>query len=156
MTVTDKQLEMLKDKNTLVIIPATGLEGQLAMQFLKANAPSVVKEMRVFEELHLLALQGGVRTAFVFRDPSTPCHEQFVRTDGALSTKQRPIKELMDEMIVSHSVEPQFIREHPLKPAILSISKYLEDVGRALAPHIRLDFIDKGEVKPQVLRLDWT
>lgn len=156
MPVTEKQLEMLKDKQTLVIIPATGIEGRLAMDFLKANAPSVVKEQRVYEELHLLALQGGIRTTFVFRDPSTPVHEQFVRTDGALSSKQRPTKELMDEMLISHSVEPEFVREHPLRPAILNVSGYLERVGKALAPHIRLDFIDKGEVKPQVLRLEWT
>lgn len=156
MAVTDKQLAMLNDKDTIVIIPPSGLESQLAMQWLKANAPKVVQEQRVMDELHLLALQGNIKTCFVFRNPSTPCKEQFVLANGALTDKVRPLKELMDEMLVSKPIEPHFRREHPLKPAILDIPGYLEAVGKELMPYIRLDYVDKAVERPQKLRLTWT
>jgi hypothetical protein len=156
MAITEKQLATLNDKQTIVIVPAEGVEGQLAQEFLKGMAPKVVSELRMFQELHLLALQGSVKVCFVYRNPSTPCYEQFVRPDGLMGSKLRAKKDLMDEMIVTQGIEPEFVREHPLKPAILNISGFLDSTAKLLAPYIRLDYVDKGEVRPQVLRLSWT
>ena len=156
MAITEKQIATLNDKNTVVIVPSDGVEAQLAHQFLQANAPKVVEEQRMFQELHLLALQAAIKVVYVYRNPSTPVREQFVRPDGLMGDKQRPIKELMDEMIVTKPLEPTFTREHPLKPPILNISSFLEETGKVFSHGLRLDFVDKGMPRPQVLRMSWT
>lgn len=156
MAVSQKQLEVLNDKNTVVIVPAEGVEAQIAHQFLQHNAPKVVDEQRMFQELHLLALQANIKVVYVYRNPSTPVRQQFVRPDGLMGDAQRPIKELMDEMIVTKPLEPVFTREHPLKPPILNISSFLEESGKAFSHGLRLDFVDKGMARPQVLRMSWT
>jgi len=156
MAITDKQLSMLNDKSTVILIPAEGQESKLAMRFLKANVKKAIDEQRVFDELHLLALQGGIRVCFVFRDCAKPVMEPHVRNDGAMTAVMRPEKELMDEMQVSHSIEPKFVREHPLRPAILDVPGFLEEVGKNIVPMgMRLAFVDLGSQRPQVLRLSW-
>lgn len=156
MAISNKQIEVLNDKQTVVIIPADGPEAKLAQQFLAMNAPKVVEEQRMFQELHLLALQAAIKVVYVYRNPSTPVQQQFVRPDGLMGAVDRPIKELMDEMIVSKPLEPTFTREHPLKPPILNISSFLEETGKAFTHGLRLDFVDKGMPRPQVLRMSWT
>ena len=157
MSITAKQLEALNDKATVVIIPDSGVEAQIAVRFLNANAPKVVQEQRVFDELHLLSLQGNIKVCVVHRSPATPAKKYFTRVDGQLVDELRPEKELMDEVLVTEPVAPKFTREGPMKPLVLDVPGFLEAIGIAMAPGgTRLDYIDKGEQRPQVLKLSWS
>ena len=155
MALTDKQLAALNDKATVVIIPADGVEAQIARQFLEANAPKTISEDRVFDNLHLLSLQGAIKVCAVYRSNKTPSVRYFRREDGVRESELRPINELMDEMIVTAPVEPKYTREGPMKPLLLDVAGFLAAMGQQLTP-MRLDYIDKGEAKPQVMKLSWT
>lgn len=157
MAITDKQLAALNDKSTVVIIPSYGTESELALKFIKANAPKVIEEQRVFDELHLLSLQGQIKVCVVHRSNAKPSVEYAVRGDGTVVSELRPEKELMDEMLVTKPVEPKFTREGPMKPLVLDVSGFLEAIGIEMARgSTRLDYVDKGEQRPQILRLAWS
>lgn len=157
MAITEKQLAALNDKSTVVIIPAEGVESQIALKFLNANAPKVVSEQRVFDELHLLSLQGQIKVCVVHRSPARSAKQYKVRVDGTLVDELRPEKELMDEVIVTFPIEPKFTREGPMKPLVLDVPGFLEAIGIEMARHsTRLDYVDKGEQRPQILRLSWS
>ena len=156
MPLSDKQIAALKDKNTYVLIPENGPESQLAQQFLEANAPSVIAEERVFYELHLLSLHANLNMLAVFRSPKRPCMDYTHGPDGVLRNKLRPVKELMDEMLITQPVTPKFHKEAPMKPLVMDLPKFLEDMANELVPKgIRLDYVDKGESRPQILKLTW-
>lgn len=154
MAINEKQLAALNDKSVVIIIPAEGIESALTKKFLQANAPKAVEEQRVFDELHLLALQGQIKVAVVHRNPATPAMKYEVRGDGHMTHYLRPEKELMDEMIVTKPVEPRFTREGPMKPLVLNVSGFLEDIGIEMMRFgTRLDYVDKGSQRPQILKV---
>lgn len=154
MAITDKHIAVLKHKDTIVIIPTDGDAQKYARMFLEANAPSVIDEMRMFDELHLLSLQQNVNIVCVFRSTKKPAME-YKRVDGDITRTPRPDKELMDEIIVTAPVSPTFVREHPMRPAILDKPAFFEAMAKQTMPHCRFDYTDKGAEVPQVLRLVW-
>lgn len=155
--INAKQLETLNHADTVVIIPATGPEHELAKMFLQNNAPKVIADERMFEELNLLALHGKIKVVVVHRSRAKPAMRYFKQADGMTASELRPEKELMDEMLLSDAVEPKFLRDGPMKPLLLSVPTFLKELGEALAPMgTRMDYIDKGEVKPQILRVSWS
>lgn len=154
MPITDKQIALLKHKDTIVIIPPEGEAQQIARTFLEYNAPSVIDEMRVFDELHLLSLQTAVNIVCVFRSTKKPTKE-YKRVDGDVTSVPRPEKELLDEVIITQPVAPTFTREHPMRPPILDKPAFFESMTRATMPYCRLDYVDKGAQVPQLLRLRW-
>jgi hypothetical protein len=155
MAITDKQLAWLNDKETIVIIPPTGIASDLARQFIESNAPKVISEDRIFDTLELGMLGAKMKVCCVFRSPKTPAMKYILQVDGTKAHELRPERELMDEMRVSAPIEPQFTREGPAKPYKLNVSRFLEEAGLAL-DGMRFDYIDKGEARPQVLQLCFT
>jgi hypothetical protein len=155
MAITGKQVEVLNDKDTIVIFPANGVESELARTFLVNNAPKVASEDRMFDTLELTMLAAKMKVAFVYRAPKTPAMKYILQVDGTKTHELRPERELMDEMRVFGPFEPAFTRDGPAKPYKLSVARFLEDVGAALEG-MRLDFIDKGEPRPQVMQLSYT
>lgn len=155
MAITNKQLEVLNDKDTVVIFPANGIESDLAKDFLTNNAPKVVNEDRMFDTLELTMLAAKMKVVFVYRSPKTPALRYINQVDGTKVHERRPEQELMNEMRVYGPFEPAFTRDGPAKPYKLSVAKFLEDVGAGLEG-MRLDFIDKGEARPQVMQLSYT
>lgn len=155
MAITDKQLAWLNDKETIVIIPPNGVAADLARAFIEANAPKVISEERMFDTLELGMLGAKLKVCCVFRSPKTPAMKYVLNVDGTKTHELRPERELMDEMIVSPPVEPQFTREGPAKPYKLNVTRFLEECGQTIKG-MRFDYVDKGEAKPQVLQLCFT
>src|ERR1700755_3439901 len=152
MAITDKQLAALNDKDTIVIFPAFGVASDLARTFLVNNAPKVVSEDRMFDTLELTMLQAKMKVCCVYRMPKTPPMRYILQVAGTKTHELRPERELMDEMFISAPIEPQFTREGPAKPYKLNVALFLEDMGKALEG-ANLEYIDKGEARPQVLQL---
>lgn len=152
MAISDKQLAVLNDKETIVIFPPNGVAGDIARAFLENNVPKVVSEDRMFDTLELTMLASKMKVAFVFRSPKTPAMKYLLQVDGTKTHELRPERELMDEIRVFGPIEPQFTREGPAKPYKLNIALFLEEVGKAL-DGMRLGYIDMGEARPQVLQL---
>jgi hypothetical protein len=155
MALTDKQLAILNDKETIVIIPPNGIASDLARTFITNSAPKVVSEDRLFDTLELSMLGAKMKVCCVYRSPKTPAMKYILQVDGTKAHELRPEAELMDEMRVSTPIEPQFTREGPAKPYKLNVSRFLEDIGQTL-DGMRFDYIDKGEARPQVLQLCFT
>jgi hypothetical protein len=153
MAITDKQLAALKSKDSIIIIPNAPEAADHAKMFLDVNAPSVVEEMRVFEELWISTLQQNINIICVFRSIKKPSKE-YKRVDGDITYTPRPDRELMDEVIVTAPIRATFVREHPMKPPVLDRPAFFELMGKETVQYgFHFEYIDKGMQNPQILRL---
>jgi len=146
--------DALNDKNTIVIIPEVGDEYKIVNKWLKSNASRVITEQRVFTELHLGTLQTDVNIMCVTRNFEMPTRTEVVDNDGRLHYPSRPDAELAAEVCVSEPIRCSkfWIRDNPMRPGRPDTAGILEALNQAVSPW-RLDFVDKGENKPQILKL---
>lgn len=155
MPAPDKaELEVLNDKNTIVIVPEEGAEHRIARKFLQMNAPKVITEQRMFSELVLGTLQTDITILVVTRDPSIATNTTFADVDGKLHHKSRGDEALLEEVRVSAPVKVSkyWVRDNPMRPGRPDVAGMLEALGKTTTPW-RFDFVDKGEDKPQILKL---
>lgn len=155
MPVPDKaELEVLNDKNTIVIVPEAGQEHIIVRKYLQANAPKVISEQRMFSELILSTLQTDITIVVVTRNPTMAPNTTFVDVDGKQHHRPRYDEELLEEVRVSAPVKcsKYWVRDNPMRPGRPDVAGMLEALGKTISPW-RLDYVDKGEERPQILKL---
>jgi hypothetical protein len=146
--------DLLNDKNTIVIIPEYGAEYQIAYKFMKRNAPKAVSEARVFTELALGALQTDVSVVVVARNFENPIQEHKIDVGGKSHYPNRPEADLEAEVQVSDPVKVSkyWVRDSPMRPGRPDNAGILEALGKVIDPW-HFEFVDKGEAKPELLKL---
>lgn len=154
MTIDKAEKELLDDKNTVVIIPEIGKEYQYTMKFLQKNTPRVVSDQRVFTELDLGSLQTDITVVVVAREFSNPLQISEMGADNMPHYFDRPFAELEEEQRISKPVKVSkyWVRDNPMRPGKPDTAGILEALAKECLPW-RLDFVDKGEDKPQILKL---
>jgi hypothetical protein len=146
--------DLLNDKNTVVIIPPFGAEGVIATKWLRKNASKVISEQRVFTELYLSSLQTDITIVTVARDYSNPIQLPQIDAAGYTHYPNRPEVELDDEVAMSQPVKVSkfWVRDNPMRPGKPDTAGILEALGKVTSPW-RLEFIDRGAEKPEILQL---
>jgi hypothetical protein len=154
MTITKQQLDALLDTNTIVLALDAGTESQVAFRWLQKHAPKALQDQRVLTELHLMQLQAAVSVCAVFRYPVNAAVNYEPDKAGVIRTYPRPDAELFEEM---HATKPVKVgdywdRPSPTSPGKPDVPRFLDALQQTLVPY-RLDFIDKGEAKPSIMKL---
>lgn len=154
MAIDKADLDVLNDKSTIVVIPEVGEEYTIVRQYLQQFAPKVISEQRVFTELSLGSLQTDVSVVLVFRIFDNPIRTFATDKDGHAYYPKRPNNELFDEVVITAPVKVSkfWLRDNPMRPGKPDSAGILEALGKVSIPW-RLDFIDKGETKPELLKL---
>ena len=154
MALDKADQDLLNDKNTIVIIPEVQPEYMIATKWLRQNAPKAISEQRVFTELSLSSLQTDIRIVTVARDFAEPVARQVVDAGGGLHYPNRPDAELLAEVDVSDPVQVSkfWVRDNPMRPGKPDTAGILEAINKASMPWI-YEFVDKGEAKPDLLKL---
>lgn len=154
MALDKAEQDLLNDKNTMVIIPEFGMEYTVAMKWLRANAPKVVSEQRVFTQLTLSSLQTDVCVVSLARDYTMPIQTPQVDVAGHTHYPNRPDVDLLSEVELSNpiKVSKYWVRDNPLRPGRPDTAGILEALGKECSPW-RLDFADKGSDKPELLTM---
>lgn len=155
MAIDKKLIDTLQDANTIVVMQDGGVDAAIAERWLKQNAPSVLADERVLIELHLTHLLPGQAVCAVFRRPDTPAMNYNVRADnGAVVTTPRPDADTFAEIVVTKPVKvgDYWDKPHARAPGKPNTSAFLEALSQTLLP-LRLVYADKGEQKPQILKL---
>jgi len=158
MSVEAKQLETLNDKNTIVIIPDVQLEHKVVMEWLKQNAPKTLKEGRVFTELDTNTLTRGTSIMAVFHDPDYNLVEYVTNNAGNTVHVPRKQAELKDEIIVTQPVKLDDSNwaldpDRPMRATRPNTNKFLNQLNATLMPK-RMEYCDKGEKKPSLMKLE--
>lgn len=154
MALDKVKLDTLLDKNTVVIIPEFGEENKIALKYLRKHASKVVSEQRVYTELVMSTLQTDISVVTVARNYANPIKLSEIDKAGMLNYPRRPDSELEDEVEVSApiKVSKYWVRDNPMRPGRPDTAGILEAIGKESIPW-RLDFVDKGAEKPEVLVL---
>lgn len=156
MALDKQDQDLLNDKNTVVVIPDFGPEYTIAIKWLRANAQKVISEQRVFTQLVLSALQTDITIVTLAREFSNTSPIQMPQQglEGKVHYYPRSDAELQSEVQMSEpiKVSKYWIRDNPMRPGRPDTAAILEALGKECGPW-RLDFIDKGEDKPEVLAL---
>jgi len=155
MTITKAQIDAItNDQNTIVLVLDAGNESQIAFRWLQRAAPKVLEQQRVLTELHLMQLQAAVNVVAVFRMPVNAAVNYEPDKAGTIRTYPRPDAELMEEMHMTKpvSMKDYWDRPSPTSPGKPDVPRFLEALNIAIVPY-RMDFIDKGEAKPSIMKL---
>ena len=154
MTVTKAQLETLQDTGTIVLVLDAGIDSQVAQRWLKLNAPKAVQDLRVLTTLDLSQLQASETICAVFRWPETPAVNQGPDPAGVIRSTPRPDPDLFAEMFVTRPVKVGDYWDRPNAGVRgkVDIARFLEAIAPTLLPY-RLDYIDKGEQYPRIMKL---
>jgi len=154
MTIEKRQIEQLADPNTIVLVLDGGIDAQIAERWLRKNAPKAEQDQRVYDVLELPHLQASMQVCAVFRSPETPALAYSETAQGALVSRPRPDAETFAEMVVTEPVKvgDYWVRDNPRQPGKPDVSAFMQALNTAVRPY-RLDYIDKGEQRPSVLKL---
>ena len=152
--MTENNEALFNDKNTMVIIPEMEEEYRIAYKWLRKHAPKVISEQRVFTELTLSSLQTDITITCLARDYSLPIKHAHINNDDSVSYVNRPEQDLDDEVKFSAPIKVSkfWVRDNPMRPGKPDTAGILEALGKVTSPW-RLEFIDKGEAKPDILKL---
>lgn len=155
MDYTKRLQEVNDNKAVIVIIPDGTEESKVAKRYLKANAPKVLTEERVFEVFDIGALAADTILMFVQRVSDEPAHTYTrVENIGMVRGPLRPDAELFAEMTVSRAtkVSDYWKRGSSNTYGRVDTSQIFAALAECAAP-LHLRYIDKGEAKPSLLKL---
>jgi len=152
--ITKAQIELLNDISTIIVVPDGGIEADIVNRWLRQHAKKAEEEQRVFDALYLHHLQAGQTVVGVYRDPSTPALAYSEGPQGSIVSKPRPDSETFGELVVTAPVKvaDHWVRDNPRAPGRPDLTAFKQALDTALLPK-RLDYTDKGEARPQVLRM---
>ena len=136
------------------MIPEVGKEYTIALKWLQKHAPKVVSDQRVFTELFMSSLQTDVSIVTVAREFSNPIQTPELDRTNAIYHIDRPEPELFEEVRYSQPVKVKdfWVRDNPMRPGKPDTAGILEALGKGCIPW-RYIFVDKGETKPDILKL---
>lgn len=154
MALDKADQDILNDKNTIVIIPYFGKENQIAINWLRRNASKVITEQRMFTELYMSSLQTDISIVLVMRNYEIPIQTTEVDNAGNTHYPDRPTAQLDEEveMTTPLKVSKHWVRDNPMRPGRPDVAGILEALGKESSPW-RLEFIDKGAERPEILTL---
>lgn len=155
MTIDKKLLEQISsDANTIVLVLDAGNESQIAMRWLQKNAPKALMDQRVWTDIRLMQLMAPMSVCAVFRMPISPAVNYGPDLAGVIRTSPRPDSELFEEMKVTTPVKvgDYWLRPSPTSLGQPDVPRFLEALQATLVPY-RLDYIDKGEQRPNIMKL---
>ena len=152
--ITKAQIDTLTEPTTIVIIADGGTDSEVVERWLRKAAPKVVEEQRYYSELHLALLQPGQAVCALFRSPETPALEYYTDASGRQLSKMRPDEQLFPELVITKPVKTAdfWQRANPRTPGHINTTEFLQALNESLIP-MRLDYTDKGEHKPSILKL---
>lgn len=156
-------LDVLNDPNTIVLVLDSSVESQIAMRWLRANAPKCVADQRVLTDgLDLRQLQAAFTLCAVYRNPERPAFEYEPDKQGVVRARPRPDQAnqntgdpgLFSEMVITKPVKVSDFWDRPSPTAFgtINTARFLEALQPTLSP-FRLDYIDKGEQRPSIMKL---
>lgn len=150
----DKKLidQLNNDANTVALVQETGLPGQVAMRWIKAHAPKALADGRVWTHLYLLHLQADLQVCAVFLDPEQPTMDFERQVDRVLRGYPKPDAELFEHIRITPPIKTVWERPNKYAPAVPNTSVFIDQLSATLAP-LRLDYIDRGEPKPSIMKL---
>lgn len=154
MTLDKAVTDVLADKNTVVVIPEIGKEYDYALKWLRRNASKVISEQRVLTELLISSLQTDITIMTLARDFSNPIEEGQLDVTNKITYHDRAEADLLEEMRLSTpiKVSKYWVRDNPMRPGKPDVPGILEALGKECTPW-RYIFVDKGETKPDILKL---
>jgi len=160
MTIDKKLIDALNDQNTIVIIQDGGIDGAIAERWLRAHAPKVVSDERVYDTIKIPHLQASQTVIAVFRSPNTPAQDIVTADQGRMLHRARPEQPKGDdpgtfsEIVVTPPVKVGdfWQRTNPRQPGYIDVPAFMAALQPTLIP-LRLDWADKGMDKPTELKL---
>jgi hypothetical protein len=153
MTYKDVVLALSAEKDGFAMIPSAEVEAEIALDWLRANAPKLVEEGRVYEEIDVASLQRGTLVAFVFRSPAKPVEETARGDGGERLSVRRPHADLLSEVVCTPLIKvAAYWRQEPLRPGKPDVAGLLEQAGKLVSPY-RLAYSDIASPSPSALRL---
>lgn len=154
MTLTKQQLDTLNEPTTIVIVMDGGIDSAIAQRWLAKHAPKVIEDARMYDELHVPHLQGNMTVCAVYRRPDTPALNYTIADQGRVLSAPRPDSETFAEVVVTQPIKvaDYWSRPNPRTPGTIDMPRFMEALQASLLP-MRMNYIDKGEQKPSILKL---